>query len=142
MKLGILLFGILLALSGASQPPEDVSTLEVYSTVAPSFKVDVSHYMNGQSIYPAPLEKGRKLVHTVHSKGKFTLLAKITNGPGFRSKSLELDIFPGKRNVVVVGAIKTGEYEGTVLLTDITDNAKQLAKLEAQQDEWTTVESE
>ncbi len=122
--------------------PDQESTLEVYSNVPSMSKVDVSLYLNGQSIYPAPLEKGKQLLHTVRSTGKFTLLAKVTNSPGFRSKSLELEFTPGKRNVVILGVIKTADHEGTVLLTDISNKAKPLAKLHAEQNEWTVVETQ
>ena len=138
----ILWFAWLLALSCSVRAQGQTSTLVVYSEVMSSFNVDVSLFLNGQSIYPAPLAKGNKLVHTVHSTGKITLLAKVTNNPGFRSATLDLEFVPGKKYVLKMGVTKLHEQDGYVWLANVSDNAKHLAKLDKKAEKWSVVESE
>ncbi len=89
---------------------DTTATLTVYSFVPDSYLADVMVYLNGQSLYPGPLDKDKKLVHTIKSMGKMTLVAKVTNKPGFKSAVHELEIQPGGHPHILVDADAPGRW--------------------------------
>jgi hypothetical protein len=97
-----------------------------------SYGLDISLFIDGKSMYSAPLDKNKKLVYTCNMDGSKSrvLLAKSTNTPDVKSATADLVISPGDTLVFTMIALpKTEGGHATVLLNDITSNSKKRENL-------------
>jgi formate/nitrite transporter FocA (FNT family) len=137
-------FSLILGLLACFLHGQDtLSTVVIYSSIPDSYKADVMLEINGQSIYPAPLGYQVKLTHELFSSGNMTLVAKVTNKPGYKSAVVELQIQPGSTTVLWLTVLVGVNDTGTVFVNNITESDKQITKLEKKEagGKWSTIRS-
>lgn len=136
--LSVILFSLTVS---KMQAQDSTATLVIYGQVADMYLTDISLFINGQSIYPAPLGFHKKLIHLIRSSGKMTLLAKATNKPGYKSAAVELDVQPGKVMIYGLALVPAGDDKGLIMLNDVTSNVKYQERKAKESDKWTEVNS-